>query len=101
MTGRHPQSVGLYPGVLFADSLQGHSGHDGDEGRAGRLSFFHNKPGILSSSCKKNCFVENEEIDLMELDWAGLPLEVETIAESLSASGYRTAMTGGPSYHIY
>ena len=23
MTGRHPQSVGLYPGVLFADSLQG------------------------------------------------------------------------------
>jgi len=46
MTGRHPQSVGLYPGVLFADSLQ------------------------------------------------GLPLEVETIAESLSASGYRTAMTG-------
>merc|ERR1719339_564828 len=46
MTGRHPQSVGLYPGVLFADSLQ------------------------------------------------GLPSEVETIAESLSASGYRTAMTG-------
>ena len=32
MTGRHPQSVGLYPGVLFADSLQGHPGHDGDEG---------------------------------------------------------------------
>ena len=32
MTGRHPQSVGLYPGVLFADSLQGNPGHDGDEG---------------------------------------------------------------------
>ena len=34
MTGRHPQSVGLYPGVLFADSLQGHCGeraHDGDQ----------------------------------------------------------------------
>ena len=30
----------------------------------------------------------------MELDWAGLPLEVETIAESLSGSGYRTAMAG-------
>ena len=30
MTGRHPQSVGLYPGVLFADSLKGHCVHDGD-----------------------------------------------------------------------
>ena len=27
-------------------------------------------------------------------DWTGLPLEVKTIAESLSASGYRSAMTG-------
>ena len=31
MTGRHPQSVGLYPGVLFADSLQGHCGRDDDQ----------------------------------------------------------------------
>ena len=31
MTGRHPQSVGLYPGVLFADSLQGNCGHDDDQ----------------------------------------------------------------------
>ena len=37
MTGRHPQSVGLYPGVLFADSLQGHPGHDGDEGGDGNF----------------------------------------------------------------
>ena len=26
--------------------------------------------------------------------WPGLPVEVETIAESLSSSGYRTAMAG-------
>ena len=31
MTGRHPQSVGLYPGVLFADSLKGHCVYDGDD----------------------------------------------------------------------
>ena len=35
-------------------------------------------------------------------DWTGLPLEVKTIAESLSENGYRTAITGTvdrESYH--
>ena len=45
----------------------------------------------------ENCFVDYE-VKIME-HWSGLPSEVETIAESLSASGYRTAMAGGQNPH--